>query len=81
MGVVFVPPSGSKRPGGPDTLEDLHRWELVAEPPLETLGVAVLAGVPRFDVERANAHQLQPVPEALSDKLAPVVSANVPRQH
>ena len=78
LGVVFVLPSGSKRPGGLDTLEDLHRQELVAESPVEALGVAFLPGAPRLDVERANAHQLQPVPEALSDKFGPVVAANVP---
>lgn len=48
------------------------------ESPVEALGVAVLPGAHRLDIEGANAHQLQPVPEALSDKIRPVVAANVP---
>lgn len=60
LGVVFILPGGGKRPGGLDTLEDLHRQELVAESPVEALGVAVLPGAPRLDVERADATSLSP---------------------
>ena len=67
-----------KRPGGPNTLEDLHRQELSAESPVEALDKAVFPGAAKLDIERGNAHQLQPVPEALSDKFGPVVAANVP---
>ena len=78
LGVVFVLPSGSKRPGGPDTLEDLHLQDRVAESPVEALGEAVLPGAPRLDGERADVYLLMPMPQRLGKELGPVVAANVP---
>jgi hypothetical protein len=60
LGAVFVSPRGCEGPGIPDALEDLHRQELIAEPPVEALGAAVFPRAPRLDVQRANAHLFEP---------------------
>jgi hypothetical protein len=60
LGVVFVSPRGCEGPGIPDALEDLHRQELIAEPPVEALGVAVLPRTARLDVQGAHTHLFEP---------------------
>jgi hypothetical protein len=72
-------PTSCEGSGIPDSLKDLYRQELIAEPPVEALSVAVLPRVARFDAQRAIAYLLLPATKGLSNKLGPVVAADGPR--
>jgi hypothetical protein len=43
---------------------------------VETLGVAVLPGASRLDVQRFDVDPTQPAPDCLGDELGPVIRAH-----
>jgi hypothetical protein len=74
--VVVFPPISRSHSGLPQAFEFFHGQELVAEPAVEALGVAVLPRASWFDVERLHTDMGQPFPDRQSDELRSIVTAN-----
>ena len=77
--VIFQSPGVGQVPGLGKVHELFSVGQLVSQPAVERLGVAVLPGRARLDVQRLHARLLQPTPDRLGDELRPVVAANVLR--
>jgi hypothetical protein len=77
--VVILSPLPGQPLRGRQALEHLQRQELVAQPAAETLGIAVLPGAVRLDVQRLHVDASQPAPDRRRDELGTVVRANALR--
>ena len=75
--VVLQSPSVGQVLGLGQTRELLQVGQLVSQPAVERLGVAVLPRRARLDVERLYARQAQPPADRPGDELRPVVAADV----
>src|SRR5690606_17461232 len=79
MVVVVVLPGRRQPPGRCQALELFHGQELVPEPAVEALRVAVLPRCARLDVQRLHVDSLQPLPNGGGDELRAVVAADAAR--
>jgi hypothetical protein len=73
--VVIVLPSRRELPRRGQTLELFGGQELIPQPAVKALDVAVLPGTARLDVERLDADLAKPLTQGVSDKLRAVVAA------
>src|ERR1700722_9754931 len=78
MVVILFPLLGQPLRSG-QALKHLQRQELVPEPAVEALGVAVLPRTSRLDVQRLDIHPTQPAPDCSRDELGAVVRADTLR--
>lgn len=65
--------------GGSQVFKHLTVHELVPDSAVETLGVAILPGTARFDIQRSHADLLQPTANRLGQELTAVVATEVLR--
>jgi len=77
--VVVVLPGCRDRPGIAEAVEDLQVQALVTEATVKALGVAVLPGTARLDVERREANATESGTKLLGCELRTVVAADVLR--
>src|SRR5574343_69947 len=74
--VVVAPPVGYLRTSLVQRLEPVLVQALIAEPPVETLDVAVLHGSSGFDQDVPDAVALRPGDEGPAGELRPVVGSH-----
>ena len=77
LGVVVPAPAFDDDLGFLEAVEDLSVEQLVAQPGVKALAVAVFPGAAGLDVSRAGADGGDPVPEGLGDELRAVVGTDV----
>ena len=77
--VVVVLPGCRDRPGIAEAVEDLQSQALVTEATVKALGVAVLPGTARLDVERRDADAAEPSTKLVGSELRSVIAADVIR--
>ena len=79
MGVVVAPPGFEENLGFLEGVEDLPVQELVAQPRVEALDVAILPRRARLDEGGPGPDRGDPSPDRFGDELRAVVGPNVGR--
>lgn len=72
LGVAVLSPALDDDLCFPERVEDFPVQQRVAEPGIETLGIAIHPRAPRLDVGRPGADCCDPVPSRLSDELGAI---------
>src|SRR5262245_14894986 len=75
--VVLLLPLLAQHPRLQQAGELLALQQLIPQPAVERLGVAILPRCPRLDVQRPDARPRQPGPQRLGNQLRPVVAAQM----
>ncbi len=78
--VVLQPPLHAQHPGLRQRSEQLRIQQLIPQPPVEALGVAVLPRAARLDIQRLDPRRLQPKADPPGNKLRAVIAADVQRR-
>ena len=76
LGIIVAPPFFDDDLGFAQRVEDLAVQQLVAEPAVEALTIAVLPGAARFDKCGLGAHGIDPFPDGLGDELGPIIRSD-----
>ncbi len=77
--VVVFPPSFDDDLGFSERVEDFTVQQLVSEPGVEALYIAVLPRASRLDIGGLGANGCNPIPNRLSDELGAIIASHICR--